>query len=247
MAIDAVDAVDDVEMMEIAATPAAGVVIGPFAVGYAPDPNAAFTVTPGALGAEGVFTATGPAFGPYPAMATEAGGVYSLTGTIGSEVPIGEVSIQPGDLSGGVFTPIGPAITGTLGTQAQAALDWDVVLTGPFTSVILDSAAALPATATAWVYLGIQVADVLTAAAVTLAGNPNALSLAVAVVRQDPQPSDWQPAQVVTTIGGEEYLALKVGPAGTLSLTMGLWDAWAQIITPGETIQLKAPGGLTVQ
>ncbi len=84
------------------------VTIGPVPVSYVPDSTAALRLTQG-----------GAAFGPYPATATQSGGIYNLSATTSDPIVAEAVSVQPGSwplpqTDPSLFVPIGPALTGAL-------------------------------------------------------------------------------------------------------------------------------------
>jgi len=203
----------------------AGTVIGPFPISYAPDANAAFTVTPGTL-IGGVFLAGLVTYGPYLATATQALSIYNLTGTATDTLLPGEVSVQPGDLSGGVFSPIGPAVTGTLGGDVLP----DVSLAaGPPLASLTNPGQPLPAGSGG--YIHILVSAVLNADGSAADLTPFQVSLAITFV--GPQAADYQAGNwlVVTAPPGVAgtYARLRVSAAAGNLLTAGSYFVYVQI------------------
>ncbi len=86
--------------------------------GILPDASsAAFTLTENG--------AVYPSSGAFPATLTTSGGVSTLLPASGISLPsglaAGQVSVQPGNLVGGVFTPVGTSVSVTLSAGAFAA------------------------------------------------------------------------------------------------------------------------------
>ncbi len=200
---------------KITAAPAsAGILIGPFPVSYAPDPNAAFTVTPGTKAADGTFVSGGVTYGSYPAMATLAGGSYNLAGTATDPLLPGEVSLQPGDWSGGVFSPVGPPITGEL--NIAGALGGDVL-----PDVSITAGAPLAGfggqrfSAGSSGYIHVKISAVLNADGSDFDLTPYPVALAVTFAgpqASDFQDGDWLTVTAPPDIAGD-YARLRVSAA----------------------------------
>lgn len=142
------------------------------------------------------------------------------------------------------FDPNGDDFVPAPGTN----IDWDVALDGPIVD-ITEGSSVLQFDATEFVHLRwrVQGAD---GSDVTLTANSNVTSMAMAIVRGEPEDSDWFPATLITRVAGDEtdgeYSEIKIGQAGALALTQGRWLVFGQLITTGETIVRQAPGTLIV-
>ncbi len=206
-------------------TPGPSQTVGPIDVSYQPDANAAVEIMPGALDASGNFTPGGTVYGPYLAAVTVKNGQYGLT-VMTSDPVSGLVSIQPGDLSGGVFTAIGLPMLGTLATAPAQLPDIAWIIGPPQANVFDPGSSTLTAGSSGFIHIPVNAAS----SADGSSYDPTELPVAIAVTPGTATPTDFQ---------GGDWLTITIPPgtntadaAGTLArLAVSAFAAGVYLVT----------------